>query len=150
MLSLIDQCRAVKEEKHITNKEIADGSGVPLNTVNNMFRATTHSPTLETLGPICVFLGISIDQFLGMKPTEDSPPPETIEEIVNRELDVYRQEINGLNAQNEILREFVNHQNRGIRMRNFILFLLLVLLIFALAYAAYLDLHCLNFGFFHG
>lgn len=85
-----------------------------------------------------------------MEPTENSPPPETIEEIVNRELDVYRQEINGLNAQNEILREFVNHQNRGIRMRNFILALLLVLLIFALAYAAYLDLHCLNFGFFHG
>ena len=25
MLSLIDQCRAAKEEKHITNKEIADG-----------------------------------------------------------------------------------------------------------------------------
>lgn len=150
MLSLIDQCRAVKEEKHITNKDIADGSGVPLNTVNNMFRATTHSPTLETLGPICVFLGISIDQFLGMKPTEDSTPPETVEELVSRELDVYRQEINGLNAQNEILREFVNHQNRGIRMRNFILVLLLVLLIFALAYAAYLDLHCLNFGFFHG
>ena len=95
MLSLIDQCRAAKEEKHITNKEIADGSGVPLNTVNNMFRATTHSPTLETLGPICVFLGISIDQFLGMKPTEDSPPPETVEELVSRELDVYRQEING-------------------------------------------------------
>ena len=150
MLSLIDQCRAAKEETHITNKEIADGSGVPLNTVNNMFRATTHSPTLETLGPICAFLGISIDQFLGMEPTEDSPPPETIEEIVNREMDVYRQEINGLNAQNEILREFVDHQNHGIRMRNFLLFLLLVLLIFALAYAAYLDLHCLDFGFFHG
>ncbi len=105
---------------------------------------------METLGPICAFLGISIDQFLGIKPTEDSPPPETVEEIVSRELDVYRQEINGLNAQNELLREFVNHQNRGIRTRNFLLFLLMVLLIFALAYAAYLDLHCLNFGFFHG
>ena len=139
MLSLIDQCRAAKEEKHITNKEIADGSGVPLNTVNNMFRATTHSPTLETLGPICAFLGISIDQFLGMEPTEDSPPPETIEEIVSRELDVYRQEINGLNA-----------QSHGIRNRDRLLRWMLVLLIFALAYAAYLDMHCLDFGFFHG
>ena len=150
MLSLIDQCRAVKEEKHITNKDIADGSGVPLNTVNNMFRATTHSPTLETLGPICVFLGISIDQFLGMKPTEDSTPPETVEEIVSRELDVYRQEINGLNAQNELLREFVERLSHGIRNRDRLLRWMLVLLIFALAYAAYLDMHCLNFGFFHG
>lgn len=119
-------------------------------TVNNMFRATTHSPTLETLGPICVFLGISIDQFLGMKPTEDSPPPETIEEIVNRELDVYRQEINGLNAQNELLREFVERQSRGIRNRDRLLRWMLVLLIFVVAYAVYLDLHCLEFGFFHG
>lgn len=150
MLSLIDQCRAAKEEKHITNKEIADGSGVPLNTVNNMFRATTHSPTLETIGPICAFLGISIDQFWGIKPTEGSPPPKTIEEIVNRELDVYRQEINGLNAQNELLREFVDRQNRGIRMRNFLLLQLLVFLIFALGYAVYLDLRCLDIGFFHG
>lgn len=150
MLSLIDQCRAAKEEKHITNKEIADDSGVPLNTVNNMFRATTHSPTLETLGPICAFLGISIDQFLGMEPTEDSPPPETIEEIVSRELDVYRQEINGLNAQNELLREFVERQSHGIRNRDRLLRWMLVLLIFVVAYAVYLDLHCLEFGFFHG
>ena len=150
MLSLIDQCRAAKEEKHITNKDIADGSGVPLNTVNNMFRATTHSPTLETLGPICVFLGISIDQFLGMKPTEDSTPPETVEEIVSRELDVYRQEINGLNAQNELLREFVERQSHGIRNRDRLLRWMLVLLIFVVAYAVYLDLHCLEFGFFHG
>ena len=150
MLSLIDQCRAAKEEKHITNKDIADGSGVPLNTVNNMFRATTHSPTLETLGPICAYLGISIDQFLGMEPTEDSPPPETIEEIVNREMDVYRQEINGLNAQNELLREFMERQSHGIRNRDRLLRWLLVLLICTLAYAVYLDLHCLEFGFFHG
>lgn len=150
MLSLIDQCRAAKEEKHITNKEIADGSGVPLNTVNNMFRTTTHSPTLETIGPICAFLGISIDRFFGMEPAEDSPSPETIEELVNRELDVYRQKINGLNAQNEILQKFVDHQHRGIRMRNFLLIQLLALLIFALGYAVYLDVNCVQIGFWHG
>ena len=44
MLTLIDLCRAAKEERHLTNKDIADGSGVPLGTVNNLFRSSTHSP----------------------------------------------------------------------------------------------------------
>ncbi len=55
MLSLIDQCRASKREKHITNKEIADGSGVPLNTVNNMFRATTPFPYVGNSRPHLCF-----------------------------------------------------------------------------------------------
>ena len=81
-----------------------------------------------------------------MKPTEDSPPPETIEEIVNRELDVYRQEINGLNAQNELLREFVERQSRGIRNRDRLLRWMLVLLIFVVAYAVYLTCTVWNLG----
>lgn len=153
MLTLIDLCRAAKEDRHLTNKDIADGSGVPLGTVNNLFRSSTHSPTVETIGPICSFLDVSMDGFFGKTSPEPEDPTthaDSAIELMEREVSSLHQEINGLNAQNELLREFVDHQNHGIRMRNFLLFLLLVLLIFALAYAAYLDLHCLEFGFFHG
>ena len=153
MLTLIDLCRVAKEDRHLTNKDIADGSGVPLGTVNNLFRSSTHSPTVETIGPICAFLDVSMDGFFGKTSPEPEDPTthaDSAIELMEREVSSLHQEINGLNAQNELLREFVDHQNHGIRMRNFLLFLLLVLLIFALGYAVYLDLHCLALGFWHG
>lgn len=149
MLSLIDQCRAVKEEKHITNKEIADGSGVPLNTVNNFFRASTHSPTVDTIGPICAFLDISMDEYFGKKQMEPAHLPESAEELAAQELSVFCQQIKGLNAQNELLREIIEKQTHGIRIRDHFLFWFFLLFIAALGYAAYLDLHCHDFGFFH-
>ena len=152
MLTLIDLCRAAKEERHLTNKDIADGSGVPLGTVNNLFRASTHSPTVETIGPICAFLDVSMDGFFG-KTTEPEVPAthaDSAIELMESEVSSLHQEINGLNAQNELLRELVEKQNHGIRIRDHFMIHLLVLLIGALVYAVYLDLHCLDFGLFHG
>lgn len=151
MLTLIDLCRAAKENRHLTNREIADATGVPLNTVNNMFRASTHSPTVETLGPICAFLGVSIDEFFGKNPPEpeETPPPEAAAERMEHEVSSLHQYICGLNAQNELLREIIEKQTHGIRTRDFVIFCVFALFIGALAYALFLDLHCLDFGLFH-
>jgi transcriptional regulator with XRE-family HTH domain len=153
MLTLIDLCRAAKEERHLTNKDIADGSGVPLGTVNNLFRSSTHSPTVETIGPICAFLDVSMDGFFGKTSPEPEDPTthaDSALELMEREVSSLHQEINGLNAQNELLRELVEKQNHGIRIRDHFMIHLLVLLIGVLVYAVCLDLHCLEFGFFHG
>ena len=79
MLPLIQQCHDAKREKKLSNRDIAEGSGVPLSTVNNFFRTADRSPCVDTAGSICAYLGISMDAFYGIQsPTAALPerPPE--------------------------------------------------------------------------
>ena len=50
----------------MTAQDIADQSGVPLSTVNNFFANASKSPSINTAGPICAVLGISLDEFFGI------------------------------------------------------------------------------------
>ncbi len=49
--SLQDTCRDAKLEQHITAQEIADQSGVPLSSVNNVFASTSKAPGVYAAGP---------------------------------------------------------------------------------------------------
>lgn len=55
---LISELRAIKEKKGLTNKEISDGSGVPLSTVSRIFSSSSNCDVrYETLKPIARYLG---------------------------------------------------------------------------------------------
>lgn len=70
MKQLQDLCRDAKEQKRMTSQDIADASGVPLSTVNNFFAASSRLPSIGTAGPICQVLGVSMDSYYGIAPSE--------------------------------------------------------------------------------
>ena len=65
-MTIQDLCRDKKAALHMTSQDIADQSGVPLSTVNNFFANASKAPSINTAGPICAVLGISIDEFFGI------------------------------------------------------------------------------------
>jgi|SRR5665648_244603 len=51
------------EQNKIGNKELAEKSGIPLRTINNIISGVTENPTLETMRAISKVLGCTLDDF---------------------------------------------------------------------------------------
>lgn len=85
--TIIDLCRKAKEEQHRTLKDIAGGSGVPLNTVTNCFSRGTKAPAFDTVAPICAYLGVSMDRYAaGEQQHTDADRLAELEAIHERDL----------------------------------------------------------------
>ena len=59
---LWETCREAKDtmQPHKTNQDIADESGVSVNAVSQFLRGETTKPYINTVGPICASLGVSL------------------------------------------------------------------------------------------
>ena len=72
-MQYVNRLRAIREEKGITCNEISQISGIPLATVNRIFSGATPNPTIETLAPISLALGVSIDEIAGIEAPAPAP-----------------------------------------------------------------------------
>lgn len=104
METLIDRCREAKKAKNLSNQKVADLSGVNLSTVNNFFRAGQRSPSIDTVGPICAAVGVSMDEFFGVAKADTPPTPNA-----------------------EIFRELIDVEKAGIKLRDRIIAALLII-----------------------
>lgn len=68
----LEKLIALKEERSMTNAEIARLSNLPLATVTRVFNGSTPNPTFETFAQIAIALGASIDEMAGLK-SADTP-----------------------------------------------------------------------------
>lgn len=123
---------------HMTAQDIADASNVPLSTVNNFFANASKSPSINTAGPICAVLGISLDEFYGIG-THYTATEETL-----------HAENVGLEKHLSSKRQIITMMEKGVKTRNRIIAALLVLLFLAIVYGLYLDVHCMQIGFWRG
>lgn len=69
---LQERCREARDRLGYTNQDIADATGIPLSSVKNFFAATSKVPGLVYAGLICKFLGVSLDDCIGIIPAENT------------------------------------------------------------------------------
>ena len=129
----------------MTSQDIADQSGVPLSTVNNFFANASKAPSINTAGPICAVLGISIDEFFGI--TDKLTMSEEVLSSKNDMLRAHKKELEKHLVDNGKTMKIMMD---GVHTRNRIIAALLVLLCLTIVYAIYLDFHCIQFGFWRG
>lgn len=97
MQSIQDICREKREQQRITAQMIADESGVSFSTVNNFFSSASKKPTVETTGPICKVLGVSLDQYFGIE-TPERELSEHEQALLERDLSHEREKVRMLEA----------------------------------------------------
>lgn len=144
-MTLQDVCKAKAQALSVTYPQISDKTGIPLQTVRNFFSSSSKAPSINTAGPICEFLGVSLDEYYGI--TDHMTPTEETLSARNDTLKAHREELEQRVASND---KTIDILVRGIRMRNHIIAALLVLLCLVAMYALYLDLHCVQLGFWRG
>ncbi len=137
-MTIQDLCREKRASLNLTAQDIADASNVPLSTVNNFFANSSKAPSINTVGPICAVLGISLDAFYGIG-THYTANEETL-----------HAENVGLEKHLSSKRQIITMMEKGVKTRNRIIAALLVLLFLATAYGLYLDFNCIQIGFWRG
>lgn len=137
-MTIQDLCREKRAALNLTAQDIADASNVPLSTVNNFFANASKAPSINTVGPICAVLGISLDAFYGIG-THYTANEETL-----------HAENVGLEKHLSSKRQIITMMEQGVKTRNRIIAALLVLLFLATAYGLYLDFNCIQIGFWRG
>ena len=117
---LWETCREAKDtmQPHKTNQDIADESGVSVNAVRQFLRGETTKPYINTVGPICASLGVSMDEHFGVPPAE---PAES-------------SDAEKLLAESAALRAQLAQQQKSLHMHRLVTLILLgILLLCALA-----------------
>ena len=76
---LLEGLKELKEQKKMTNQELADLSGVPLGTINRIMAGQTDNPSFQTVCDITRALGGSLDKIAGLNPEGEREKPVSTE-----------------------------------------------------------------------
>lgn len=80
----------IKEEKDLSNAEIAKTSNVPLATITRIFNGQTPNPTFETISAISTAMGVSLDELTGLKQPDAQHIPSPIEATLNSYIELLK------------------------------------------------------------
>ena len=122
----------------LTHQDIADKAGLPLQTVKNFFSRASKSPSVYTVAAICKVLGISLDEAFGI--SEHLTPTEETLQARNDELERH---VDAKADTIEIMR-------RGVRIRNGVIAIMFLIIVFLAVWCVYIDFHCIDYGFWRG
>lgn len=86
-----DILRAEKESQNITNREIADKTGIPESTVARILSGQTENPSFSNIADIAAVLGLSLDQITHPAPIKDRPEPAHAEQIATQIAELTKQ-----------------------------------------------------------
>lgn len=81
----------LKQEKKMTNADIARLADLPLATVTRVFNGTTPNPTFETFAHIAIALGVSLDEIVGLKQNESNPVDAPIETTLSTYAEILKE-----------------------------------------------------------
>lgn len=137
-MNIQKRCQEQKDLLRLTHQDIADKAGLPLQTVKNFFSLASKSPSVYTVAAICKVLGISLDEVFGI--SEHLTPAEETLQARNDELERH---VDAKADTIEIMR-------RGVRIRNGVIAIMFVIIVFLAAWCVYIDFHCIDYGFWRG
>ena len=89
-MGYLERLKELKEQRDLTNAEIAEVSEIPLATVTRIFNGQTPNPQFETIARITMALGGSLDFIAGMKPMEDKPLGHGVEQTLTNYAEMLR------------------------------------------------------------
>ena len=87
----IEKLKMIKEEKGLSNIEIAKIAETPLVTITRIFSGQTPNPTFETISRIALALGVSLDELSGIKQPDKPPIPSPIENTLNSYVELLKE-----------------------------------------------------------
>ena len=128
----VEKLKVIKEDKKLTNAEIARVGDVPLATVTRVFNERTPNPSFETLTKIAIGMGVSLDELVGLKQPDAPPVPSPIENTINSYVEL-------LNEKDKRIKELKNEK----------LTVVLILIAFVTFLLVLLSIDMLNGHFGH-
>lgn len=126
----LENLKALKKEKGLSNKQIAEKAGLLEKTVARIFSGDTDSPYVDTLHCIVKVLGGSLDDILAdtkavvgsTKLADLSDTVGTVSaelDLITAENAILKDKVAALTAENELLKLEIKHKDEIIALHNY-------------------------------
>lgn len=109
-MEYLKNLKALKEERDLTNQEIAELSDVPLATVTRIFNGSTPNPQFETIARITIALGGSLDVIAGLKAPDEPRAPASVSQTIASYAELLKEKDERIRE----LKEDKKHHNRTV------------------------------------
>ena len=136
----VEKLKVIRDEKDMTNVEIARLSDIPLATITRVFNGSTPNPTFETLSRIALAMGVSLDELIGLKQPDAPPVASPIENTLNSYSEL-------LKEKDDRIVELKTEKERAIKEKYMVTGVLIVFVAFVLTILT-IDLLNGHFGYF--
>ena len=136
----VEKLKMIKEDKNLTNSEIATLSNIPLATITRVFNGQTPNPTFETISRIAIGMGVSLDELCGLKQPDAPPVQSPIKNTLNSYSEL-------LQEKDERIKELKEEKERERRDRYRVTCVLICVVVFLLVLLAF-DLVNGQLGYF--
>lgn len=136
----IEKLKMIKEEKGLSNADIARVGDTPLATVTRVFNGQTPNPTFETITRIAIGMGVSLDELAGLKQPDAPPIASPIENALNTSVEL-------LSEKDSRIKELKEEKERIRKEKYLIAGILLFVIAFVLAVFT-VDILNGHFGYF--
>lgn len=135
---LHELCREQKDAQHLTYADIAEKSGIVEKTVKNFFGGAKQ-PSINTAGPICRALGVSLDKYFDIVTDEQLGA-----------LELSQQENEHLVEQGRLKDDRIERGDQSNAQKNRIIIAMAGFILFLVAYMTSVDLLNPMIGLFRG
>ena len=136
----VEKLKMIRDEKHLSNVEVAKIADTPLATVTRVFNGQTPNPTFETISRLAIAMGVSLDELTGFKQPEAPPISSPIEATINSYTELLKEKDDRIKELKEDKEKERKEKNKLIAVLIGVLGFLLVLLT--------MDLFNSGFGYF--
>lgn len=104
----VDYIKEQAKAKKLTVKDLAILTNTSESTISNYFSRKTESPSFEMVTKLCIALGISIDEMVGIKqPTEKKEEPN-FKELLTSLTDSFKSQIETYKTQIEVYKSQID------------------------------------------
>jgi transcriptional regulator with XRE-family HTH domain len=73
---VVEYIKALKEAKKLKVKDLVEMTGIPESTINNFFSRKTENPSFEIVSKLCIAVGGSLDEMVGLKEIAENKKEE--------------------------------------------------------------------------
>lgn len=108
----LEKLKALKEERGLTNAEIAQLSNIPLATITRIFNGQTPNPTFETISQVAIALGASIDEIAGLKQPDAPRVPSPIRQTLDNYAELLKEKDDRIKDLKEDVKEVRREKHR--------------------------------------
>ena len=136
----VEKLKVIRDDKDITNVEIAKLSNIPLATITRVFNGSTPNPTFETISGIALAMGVSLDELIGLKQPDAPPVASPIENTLNSYSEL-------LKEKDDRIVELKTEKERAIKEKYMVASVLIIFVAFVLTILT-IDLLNGHFGYF--
>ena len=146
----IEKLKLIKEEKGLTNADIAKLSDIPLATVTRVFNESTPNPTFITIISLARALGVSLDELAGFKHPDEQPLASPIIDTLSSYAELLKEKDDRIREKDNVIKE-LQEDKIIIRKEKYKLISVLIPLCCILTTVAillFIDILNGNFGYF--